>query len=176
MHGRTVGQYPAQDAVNVAAHRLARDLADNVPGLDHRADVLYLMKYAVGRRPQDALARKAADQPRNVRVRNGTAVCDDPAEIVAAHRFHRRVAVHPGGEARPHADDAGRIRDARAKVALGQDRIHDGVRVQPCNALRLRVGQHRDVPALQNCRNVPHGRGALGGDVLDLHGAEQQRL
>ena len=74
---------------------------------------------SVRRRAQDAFACKAADQAGNVRIGQGASVRDDAAQIVSAHRLDRGVAVRPRREARPHADDAGRVRDARAEVSLG---------------------------------------------------------
>ena len=54
---------------------------------------MQLMKHAVIRRTQHALAREAADQPRNIRVRNGRAAADHAPERVPAHRLDHLLKI-----------------------------------------------------------------------------------
>ena len=74
---------------------------------------------AVARRAQDALKRETADAARSARVGQRCACIVGAPEGMPAHGFDHRVAVVSSGKARSNADDDGRVRDARAEVALG---------------------------------------------------------
>lgn len=45
----------------------------------------------------------------------------------------------------PTPDDAGRVRDARAEILLGQNGVDNDIRAQGRAALRLRIGQNGDL-------------------------------
>ena len=70
-----------------------------------------------------------------------------PAERVAAHGLHGGMAVLTCREAGPDADDAGRVRDVRAEILLGQNGVDDDIRAQGGAALRLRIGKNGNSPA-----------------------------
>ena len=85
---------------------------------------------------------------------------------MAAHGLHHRMAVRPGGEPRPYADDHRRVGDARTQIPLGEDGVHHRVGVQRLAARTIRVCQHRDDPLRQQhlrLRRVrrPHRRYVL---------------
>ena len=126
------------------------------------------MENAVVRGTQHTLTGKAADEAGNVRVRDGLTATDDAAQRMAAHRFNDRVAVAPGAEAGADADDQRRVRDLRAEVFLGKDRVDHHVRLQPRAALCLRIGQNRDAALGQNAAHVFHACGKLCRHVLHL--------
>lgn len=65
------------------------------------------------------------------------------------------MAVLARREAGTDADDAGRVRDARAEILLGQNGVDDDIRAQGRAALRLRIGQNGEL-----------SRGQNGGGVL----------
>ena len=119
---------------------------------------------AVARRAQHALARKAADEAGNVRVRQRAAGVDDAPERVAAHRLDDRVAVLPRREAGADAHDDRRVVDLRAEIALGENRVHERVgRAAPRGRRtqgRLKRAAHPRAAASSPPRHSPRARRA----------------
>ena len=115
------------------------DLADDHPAVGDRLLGLVAreaddLRHRVALRPerhdhlhrrvaQHALAGVAADEAGDAGVGQRTAGVQRPAQRVAPHGLHHRVTVHPGSEARPHADDHRGIGDPGAQIPLGQDGV-----------------------------------------------------
>ena len=127
---------------------------------------MQLMEHAVIRRTQHALAREAADQPRNIRVRNGRAAADHAPERVPAHRLDHRVAVLTRREPRPQRNHERRIIDLRPKIFLRQNRVHQHIGPQSMAAFRRRIGQDGDVPRRQNPPHIVHCLCAHRGHIF----------
>ena len=123
-----------------------------------------------------ALDRIAADVAGNAGVGDGAARPDHAAERVAAHRLHNGVAVRSGGEARADADDARSVGDGGAEILLGEDRVHDHVRMKLFRALRLRIDDHRQDVLFKQPQRIGSVRGKPGVHLLDLRFAAVYRL
>lgn len=107
---------------------------------------------------------------------DGLAVSDDAPERMAAHRFHDRVAVPSGAEARPHADHDRCVRDLCSKIFLCKDRVNQRVRPQPRAAARLRVGQHGNFSAQQRLFHIFRRLCQNGRHILHRRFAEADGL
>ena len=86
------------------------------------------------------------------------------------------MAVFARREAGPDADDAGRVRDARAEILLGQNGVDNDIRAQGRAALRLRIGQNGDLSRGQDDGGVLRCGAEAGRDVLDRHAAVDDGL
>ena len=165
--GDAVVQHAAQHTADGTLHRLTLDKADGLALLDRVADAVDGSKNAVARRAQHALARKAADEAGNVRVRQCAAGVDDAPERVAAHRLDDRVAVLPRREAGADAHDDRRVVDLRAEIALGKNRVHERVRRELLATGALRVGQNRQRTLAQQLLRLRGILRAHGAQALD---------
>ena len=95
---------------------------------------------------------------------------------MAAHRLHDGVAVHPGGEARADAHNARRVGDGGAEILLGEDRVHDHLRMKLLCALRLRIDDHGQNALFEQPQRVRGVFGAPGAHLLDRRFAAVHRL
>ena len=166
MYRRAIGQQPAKHTVDGAAHGLTVHLTCHVTGLDLVADVQYRMEHSVRRGPQHPLAGVAADEAGDIGVGQRRAVIDDPAQGVAAHGLHHRVAVHPGGEARADTHHHRRVGDMCPQILLGQNSVHQRTGVQRRETCQLRIGQHRHDALRQQGQRLFRRLRAGGMDAL----------
>ena len=172
-HRHAVGQEAPQRAAGSTPHGDAVHVPGCVPLPDLFADPSDTLKDAVRRGSQDPLAGFAADEAGDAGVGQGGAVVDHPAQVVAPHGLHHRMAVHPGGEAGARGHHYGGHVDGCAQVPLGQDGIHHRVGHQRVDTGPGGVHQHGDHPLGQDVRHLlqvrPAGRDALHHRLPQAH-------
>ena len=86
---------------------------------------------------------------------------------MAAHGLDDRAAVLPRREAGADTDDNGRVGDPCAKVALGQNGVHQRVGMQVGAAGTVGVGQHRNDALREQGARLVRVCGQTGGHILD---------
>lgn len=100
-----------------------------------------------------------------------------PAERVAAHGLHGGMAVLARREAGTDADDAGRVRDARAEILFGQNGVDDDIPgAGPCGTSPPGSARTGELSRGQNGGGVLRCGAEAGRDVLDRHAAVDDGL
>ena len=122
-------QQAPQAAVDGAEHGNAAHQCRHLTRFYHLTDLHFRLKHPCRRCAQYPLQPVAADNTGNPGVGNGCATIEYPPQGVAAHGLHGGVAVLPGGEAGPHANDHRSHCPPGAQVALGQNGIHQSRRI-----------------------------------------------
>jgi len=95
---------------------------------------------------------------------------------VAALRLDDGVAVDAGDEPGPERDDARRVREGGAGVALGHDRVDDDFGLVDVDDARVRIDDHRQSVLRPGEERLVGGADAFGGDALDEGAAFVDRV